>query len=88
VKLYIKITNIKERHINKKRFRGILDEFPLKFNNFKKLAEKLRRILFPIRDESLFTGTYRNPEKLYKLIIDTFNRIIARYTENKLDIKE
>jgi hypothetical protein len=63
---YEDIADIKGRHMDKTRFKGILDEFPPKFNGLKGLAEVLRRALFPIRDESLFTGTYRDPEKLYR----------------------
>jgi hypothetical protein len=74
--------------MDRKRFRNIFNEFSSKFNSLKELVKELRRTLFPIKNESLFTGIYRNPEKLYKLIIDTFNRIMARYTESKLDIKE
>jgi hypothetical protein len=60
---YEDIADIKGRHMDTNRFKGILDEFPLKFDGLKELAEELRRTLFPIRDESLFTGTYRDPEK-------------------------
>jgi hypothetical protein len=52
---YEDIADIKGRHMDKTRFKGILDEFPPKFNGLKGLAEVLRRALFPIRDESLFT---------------------------------
>ena len=47
----------------------------------------LRRALFPIRDESLFTGTYRDPEKLYKPMIDAFSRVIAKHTGGEDDEK-
>jgi serine/threonine protein kinase len=85
---YDHIADIKKRHMNRKRFRDILDEFPLKFDGLKELAEELRRTLFPIKDESFFTGIYRDPEKLYKFMVDAFNRIMARYTESELDVKE
>jgi hypothetical protein len=45
----------------------------------KDLAEELYCALFPIRDESLFTGTYCDPDKLYNPTIDAFNRVIAKY---------
>jgi hypothetical protein len=54
-------------------------KFPAKFESLKGLAEKLRGILFSIRDRALFTGTYRNPDKLYQPIIETFKRAIASY---------
>jgi hypothetical protein len=52
-------------------------EFPPKFNSLKELAEELRRTLFPIRDEALFTGTYRDSDKLYRPIIEAFKKAIA-----------
>jgi hypothetical protein len=84
---YEDIADIKGRHMDKTRFKGILDEFPPKLNGLKGLAEVLRRALFPIRDESLFTGTYRDPEKLYKPMIDAFSRVIAKHTEGEGDEK-
>jgi hypothetical protein len=57
---YEDIADIKGSYIDRKRFRGILDEFPPKFNDLEGLAEVLRRALIPIRDESLFTGIYRD----------------------------
>ncbi|KAH8745703.1 hypothetical protein F5883DRAFT_609618 [Diaporthe sp. PMI_573] len=61
---------------NKKAFRAILAEFPAEFEDLKGVAEELRDILFPIREESLLT--YRDPDKLYRPIIDAFGRAIAR----------
>jgi hypothetical protein len=54
------------------------------FQSLKGLAKELRDVLFPHR-EGLFTGTYRDPDKLYKPMIDAFNRAIARCTESELD---
>jgi len=54
--------------MDKSRFKGILNEFPLEFDGLEVLAKELRDILFPYR-EGLFTGTYRDPEKLYRPII-------------------
>ena len=34
---------------------------------------------FPIRDGALFTGTYRDPDKLYQPMIEAFKRAIASY---------
>jgi hypothetical protein len=51
------------------------------------MPKELRHILFPYR-EGLFTGTYRDPDKLYKPTIDVSNRTIARCTESELDKKE
>jgi len=54
-------------------------EFPPKFDDLKGLAEELCRALFTIRDELFFTGIYRDPDKLYKPMIDAFERTIAKY---------
>ncbi len=55
-------------------------EFPPYFDNLKRLAAGLRDILFPYLD-GLFTGTYRDPSKLYKPIINALDRAITKYTE-------
>ncbi|KAI9763725.1 MAG: hypothetical protein M1840_009122 [Geoglossum simile] len=47
-----------------KRFKGLLDEFPPEFDIVKEL------------EESLFTGTYRGPNKLYKPMIDAFDSVV------------
>jgi hypothetical protein len=60
--------------------------FP-KFDGLKELDRELRRTSFPIREEPLFTGTYRDPEKLYKPMIDAFSRGIAKRTKSELDEK-
>jgi hypothetical protein len=73
--------------MDKEAFEKIIAEFPKKFDNLEILAKELRDILFLYR-ERLFTGTYRDPDKLYKLIIDAFNRAIARCTESELDERE
>ncbi len=73
--------------MDRKAFKEILAEFPPRFNGLTELAEELRRALFPIREESFFTGTYRDSEKLYKPMVDAFNAAIARYTASELDEK-
>ena len=75
---YAEIANTKRGHMDKKAFKGILTEFPQVFERLKSLAEELRDSLFPIREESLFTGTYGDPDKLYQPMIDAFDRAIAR----------
>jgi serine/threonine protein kinase len=74
---YAQIADMKGRHMDKKRFKGILAEFPPVFEGLRLLAEELRDILFPYR-EGLFTGTYGDPDKLYQPMIDAFDRAIAR----------
>jgi hypothetical protein len=76
---YYKIARVKEGNMGRKRFKGLLDEFPLEFDSLKGLTKELRRALFPVQEESLFTGTYRSPNKLYKPMIDAFDRVIAKY---------
>ena len=78
---YEDIADIKRSHMDKNRFKGILDEFPLEFNGLEALANGLRDILFPYR-EGLFTGTYRDPDRLYKHMIDAFERAIAKYVDS------
>ncbi len=64
--------------MDKKRFNGILAEVSPVFEVLKDLAVKIRDILFPIREESLFTGTYRDPDKLYKPMVEAFEQTIRR----------
>lgn len=76
---YIQIAKAKKINMDKEEFKEIIAEFPAEFESLKGLAEELRGILFPIRDEALFTGTYRDPDKLYQPMIDAFTRAIASY---------
>lgn len=84
---YAQIANTKRGHMDKEAFKEIIAEFPTQFESLKILAEKLRDILFPIREGSLFTGTYHDPDKLYKPMIEAFEqaivecRVIARSAE-------
>jgi hypothetical protein len=68
--------------MGKNAFKEIMAEFPPRFVVHLRLVEKLSRVLFPIRDEALFTGTYRDPDKLHKPTIDTFDQAIAKYIES------
>lgn len=74
---YTQIANAKRGHMDKKAFRAMLDEFPTNFEGLKGLAEKLRDLLFPYVD-GLFTGTYRESEKMYQPMIKAFQRAIAK----------
>ncbi|KAI9775541.1 MAG: hypothetical protein M1816_005896 [Peltula sp. TS41687] len=84
---YDEIAQIKRGLMDKTAFKKILAEFPPKFVAITTLAEELRRILFPIREESLFTGTYRDTDKLYQLMIEAFDKTIAKHTDIELDQK-
>ncbi|GAW26697.1 putative serine threonine-protein kinase Sgk2 [Rosellinia necatrix] len=75
---YAQIANAKRSNMNKKKFRAILAEFPEELEDLKAAAEELRGILFPIQEESLFTGTYGDPDKLYRPMIEAFDRAIVR----------
>jgi Fungal protein kinase len=75
---YIQIAKAKGRNMDEE-FKEIIAEFPVEFESLKGLAEELRGILFPIRDRALFTGTYRDPDKLYQPMIDAFKRAITSY---------
>jgi hypothetical protein len=77
---YAEIADMKRGHMDKKRFKGILAEFPSIFDGLKSLAEELRDILFPYR-EGLFTGTYGDPDKLYQPMVEAFERTIVRCRE-------
>ena len=74
---YIQIAKAKKSNMEKGDFEEITAEFPAEFESLKGLAEELRGILFPIRDGALFTGTYRDPDKLYRPMIEVFKRAIA-----------
>ena len=66
--------------MDKEAFEEIITEFPANFDGLEVLAEELRDFLFPYR-EGLFTRTYRDPDRLYKPMIDAFERAIVKYVE-------
>jgi serine/threonine protein kinase len=76
---YIRIAKAKRSNMDKEEFEEIIAEFPAEFERLKGLAEELRGILFPIRDGALFTRTYRDPDKLYRPMIEAFKRAIVSY---------
>ena len=58
----------------------ILGEFGTGFHSLKPLADKLRRLLFPVRDGMVWSGTDDTPEaagKLYKGMIEAFEEALA-----------
>ncbi|OJD28487.1 hypothetical protein ACJ73_00118 [Blastomyces percursus] len=74
---YEKIANAKRGNVDANGFERILaKEFPPEFNCIKSLCNKLRSILFPIRDDAIFTGTPKDPEILYGPIIKAFDMAI------------
>ncbi|EXU95608.1 protein kinase [Metarhizium robertsii] len=60
-----------------KGFGLVLKEFPPEFDCVKPLCRELRRILFPIYDGDLFTGTPQEPDILYDPIIKAFEDVLA-----------
>ncbi|PQE05123.1 serine threonine- kinase Sgk2 protein [Rutstroemia sp. NJR-2017a BBW] len=58
------------------RFENIIVEFAPKFENLKPLARELRHVLFPIRDEAIFTGTFHDHSIMYDGMIKAFNSTI------------
>lgn len=76
---YEEIANAKLGHMSKAEDKGfgfILREFPSEFDCVKPLCRELRRILFPIHKDELFTGTPIDPQILYRPIIDAFDKAI------------
>lgn len=64
--------------MDKHGFRFIIYKFPEEFKNLQELAEELRFALFPIRNGGLHTGTLANSNKLYKSMIDAFDKAIDK----------
>ncbi|KAF5024770.1 hypothetical protein F66182_3148 [Fusarium sp. NRRL 66182] len=61
-------------------FQNILEEFTPEFHSLKPLAERLRQILFPLRDGVIWTGSDGSPEavdKLYDGMIRAFEEAIG-----------
>lgn len=78
---YEEIADSKIAHMSKgelKGFGSILREFPPEYESIKPLCKELRGILFPIRNDELFTGTPQDPNVLYGPIIDAFNSELTR----------
>jgi serine/threonine protein kinase len=74
---YEEIADVKLGHMDKNRFEDIIAEFPPECEELKPLARQLRRVLFPIRDEALFTGTFQDCNIMYDGMIGAFNSAIA-----------
>ncbi|UKZ59238.1 uncharacterized protein TrAtP1_000556 [Trichoderma atroviride] len=58
-------------------FEYILNEFPDEFSCIKPLCRELRSILFPIKDNALFTGTPSQPRNLYGPMVNAFDKAIG-----------
>ncbi|KAL1954026.1 hypothetical protein VTO42DRAFT_1804 [Malbranchea cinnamomea] len=74
---YDEIAIAKHGSVDANRFELILaKEFPPEFDCIKPLCRELRGILFPIRGNTIFTGTPEDPGILYGPIIDAFERAV------------
>lgn len=62
---------------------GIVSGFTPQFENQKQLARKLRPVLFPIRYNVIFTGTFRDKDIMYDRMINAFKRAIDRPKKEK-----
>ncbi|KAI1418377.1 FunK1 protein kinase [Hypoxylon sp. FL1857] len=70
----------KSLDMDQNSFQSILEEFTPEFYSLKPLADRLRQILFPLRDGVIWTGTDDSPEdvdKLYGGMIHAFEKCIA-----------
>ncbi|KAI9785618.1 MAG: hypothetical protein M1816_000365 [Peltula sp. TS41687] len=68
---YMDIATTKLGHMDKNNFEEIIAEFPAPFKPAKKVARKVRDVLFPIWDGALFTGTFEDPDIMP--MIEAFN---------------
>lgn len=70
----------KSRDMGQDGFQTILEEFSPEFHTLKPLAERLRQVLFPLRDGMIWTGTHSSPEAvdtLYDGMIRVFEEGIV-----------
>lgn len=78
---YEEFADSKIAHMSKGELKGIgsiLKEFSPEYENIKPLCQRIRGILFPIRNDELFTRTPQDPNILYGPIIDAFNDTLKR----------
>ncbi|KAI9779875.1 MAG: hypothetical protein M1816_003322 [Peltula sp. TS41687] len=68
---YIDIAATKLGHMDKNLFEEIVAEFPPQFEHAKDVARRVREVLFPFRD-GYFTGTFKDPDIMYRPIIEAF----------------
>ncbi|KJZ68222.1 hypothetical protein HIM_12387 [Hirsutella minnesotensis 3608] len=70
------IAKAKRGNMDANGFEDVLEEFPEEFECIKPLCRELRSILFPIRDNALFTGTPKDPGIVYGPIIESFEKAV------------
>jgi hypothetical protein len=78
---YAEIARNKLGDMDKNRFEGILTEFAPKFERLKSLARELRKVLFPIKDGAIFTGTFQDHKIMYDGVINAVDMAIADMVE-------
>lgn len=69
----------KSQDMKKNEFQTILEEFPPELHTLKPLADRLRQVLFPLKDGVIWTGTDNSPEaveELYEEMICAFEEAI------------
>ncbi|EEQ89759.2 hypothetical protein RJZ56_001748 [Blastomyces dermatitidis] len=74
---YDDIARIKASDMGAKRFENLLVEFPPEFEEVKSLCRDVRKVLFRIYKDDIFTGTPVKSEVLYDPIIQAFDRAIT-----------
>ncbi|KAL5349850.1 hypothetical protein ACLOAV_004884 [Pseudogymnoascus australis] len=70
----------KSLDMGQKNFQSILGEFGVEFESLKPLAERLRQVMFPVRDGVVWTGTDGSLEaedSVYDGMIEAFEEAIA-----------
>lgn len=71
------IARNKQGNMDGLAFEYILNEFPDEFKCIKPLCRELRSILFPIKEDALFTGTPPQPRDLYGPMVNAFGKVIG-----------
>lgn len=67
----------KSLDMDQTHFQSLLEEFADEYDCLKPLAERLRRILFPLRDGAIWTGTDEEPQAAQ----DLHNEVIRAFEE-------
>ncbi|KAE8354714.1 hypothetical protein BDV28DRAFT_73102 [Aspergillus coremiiformis] len=70
---YEDIADVKRGHMDKNGFEDIINEFPPSCERLKPVARRFRSVLFPIRDEAIFTGTFRDSSIMYDGVLRAIN---------------
>lgn len=86
---YAEIASVKTRHMDENAFEFLINELGPQFETLKPLARKLRDVLFPKRDNAVFTGTYAEPHRdlMYEGFIRAYIEAIGIFA-NQLKIKQ